>query len=294
MSTSTDRIDQLALVWLLVPRQKSLVTDFAKQLRHVAKGADDAKRLARESIARLQGSGMLEKGRKLDISEAGRRRALEWLGASGLPAKSPLQWAKRTLLLRSLDVAPTNAAVNTAGTADVLAARILARRHKLDRRIEGDVSKVLAVLARRAVGLEEKDSFDFNEVFPAIFLADTKAAEPDEDSAPISATTSLRLEERDLRDFARIVADAARSSATGRWHGAVFISHVWNTLRAQGNVGITFERFKRRLIEAYQSDLVELSRADLVEAMPAADVSASETIHSGARFHFVRLEQLAS
>jgi len=40
--------------------------------------------------------------------------------------------------------------------------------------------------------------------------------------------------------------------------------------------------------------LIELSRADLVDAMPAADVSASETVHSGARFHFVRPEQLAS
>jgi beta-galactosidase GanA len=90
------------------------------------------------------------------------------------------------------------------------------------------------------------------------------------------------------------VTEAARSSTDGRWHGAVFISHVWKTLQARGIVGITFERFKRRLIEAYQKDLIELSRADLVDAMPAADVSASETVHSGARFHFVRLEQLAS
>lgn len=285
MSTSTDRIDQLALVWLLVPRQKSSVGDFAKQLGHVAKGADDARRLAEESIARLRGRGFLEPGRKLGVSEDGRRQALEWLGASGLPAKSPLKWAKSTLLLRSLDIAPTKAAVDSAGTAAVLAARILARKHNLDRKIEGDVSKVLAVLARRAVGLEEDDTFDFSEVFPAIFLAGAQTN---------GATNSLSLADRDLQDFARIVADAARSSATGRWHGAVFISHVWDTLRAKGDVGITLEKFKRRLIEAHQQDLVELSRADLVEAMPAADVTASETIHSGARFHFVRLEQLAS
>ena len=59
-------------------------------------------------------------------------------------------------------------------------------------------------------------------------------------------------------------------------------------------MGTTFEKFKRRLIEAHQDGLIVLSRADLVDAMPTADVTASETLHSGARFHFVRLEQLAS
>jgi hypothetical protein len=282
MSTSTDRIDQLALVWLLVPRKKSSLSDFAKQLQLVAKGADDAKRLATESVARLRKRGMIE-GRKLGISEAGKREALEALGVSRLPeSQTALQWAKKVLLLRSIEVEPTQAALNTAGMSDVLAARILARRHKLDRKVETSPSKVLAVLARRALGIEETATFKIQDVFPAVFLT--------ADSKP----ESLRLAERDLRDFASIVTDAARSSATGRWHGAVFISHVWETLRARGDVGISFDKFKRRLIEAHQSDLVELSRADLVDAMPAGDVTASETIHSGARFHFVRLEQLAS
>jgi hypothetical protein len=283
MITSTERIDQLALVWLLVPRKKNGATELAQQLKDVGKGADDRRRLAGECIARLRGRGMVQPGRRLELTEAGRNKALESLGVSRIPAsKTAWQWAKKVLLLRSLGVEPTPGAINTVSRADVLAARIVARRNRLDRKLETSATQVLAVLARRALGLEDAPSFKFHDAFSAVFLAGTPEPE------------SLRLAECELPEFASRVTDAARSSNTGRWHDAVFISHVWNTLRGRGDVGISFEKFKRRLIEAYQSDLLDLSRADLVDAMPAADVSASETVHSGARFHFVRVEQLAS
>jgi hypothetical protein len=297
-TSSTDRIDQLALVWLMVPRKESRVSGFYDQLKPVADGANDRKRLANESIARLRERGLIEPGSLL-LTEAGRRSAADILGISQIPPRKKLQWAKKVLLLRSLDVAPTSAA-KKGSVADVLAARIVARRHKIDHRIEADPSKVLAVLARRALGLEEKPTvLNVSDAFSAVVLMGLSPTPLDEDSTnghtgPASGTVSFRLEDCDLSDFAQRVTEAARSSATGRWHGAVFISHVWNTLRAHGEVGISFEKFKRRLIDAYQKDLIELSRADLVDAMPAADVSASETVHSGARFHFVRLDQLAS
>jgi hypothetical protein len=243
---------------------------------------------------------MLEPGSLLKLTEAGRRHALEVLGVSRIPeSKTALQWAKKSLLLRSIGTEPTPTAVKMAGVADVLAARILARRHKLDRKVEASASKVLAVLARRALGLEDGPPLKFDDAFSTIFLSGTSPAALDGDysnghAGTVSARVSLKLAECDLPEFARLVTEAARCSVSGRWHGAVFISHVWNTLRARGDVGITFENFQRRLIKAFQADLVELSRADLVDAMPAADVTASETIHSGARFHFVRLEQLAS
>lgn len=287
-TSSTDRIDQLLLVWLMVPRKESRAHGFYDQLKPVADGAADRKRLTHESIARLLDRGMLEPGGPLRLTEAGRRSAAEIIGGASIPeATKAREWAKKVLLLRSLDVAPTDAAIATAGTGAVLAARIVARRHDVDRKIEADPSKVLAVLARRALGLDEKSAaVKFGDAFAAAFLNGHSGAP--------SGRVSLRLEDCDLREFADRVTEAARSSTTGRWHGAVFISHVWNTLRARGDVGTTFDKFKRRLIEAYQKDLIELSRADLVDAMSAADVSASETVHSGARFHFVRPEQLAS
>lgn len=302
MSTSsTDRIDQLALVWLLVPRKESRVGGFSEQLKPLAEGADERRRLADESVARLRGRGMLEPGNRLQLTEAGRRSAAEVLGFGSVPGgRNALEWAKKVLLLRSMDVAPTPTAISTAGTGGVLAARIVARRHKVDRKVETDPAKVLTVLAGRALGLEEiPTALTFKDAFSAVFLKGHSPTPLDEDTAnghsgPVSSTTLLRLEHCDLHEFAQRVTEAARSAETGRWHGAVFISHVWNTLRARGDVGITFEKFKRRLIEAHQKDLIELSRADLVEAMPTADVTESETVHSGARFHFVRLEQLAS
>lgn len=295
----TERIDQLALVWLAMPRKESRINGFSTQLKHVPNWANDAKQLAQESIARLRKDDLIQPGNLLKLTEEGRRRALEALGVPRLPSmKQPFVWAKKVLLLRSIGTEPKPAAVNMAGQADFIAACVLARRHHLEQKPVASVSAVLAVLARRALGLEETPSFQFDEVFPAVFLRSTSTADHENgsgDSAvPPSSATALKLADCDLSDFANIVNDAARSSRTGRWHGAVFISHVWNALRARGEVGITFEHFQQRLVEAFRADLIELSRADLVDAMPAADVSASETVYSGARFHFIRLEQLAS
>lgn len=114
-------------------------------------------------------------------------------------------------------------------------------------------------------------------------------------SAPVAASRAsapaLNLGTCSLSDFARAVTHAAKTTRTGRWHGAVFISHVWSQLNDDhpAGIGITYDRFQRRLMEAFQDDLLELSRADLVEAMPHQDVADSELTHSGARFHFIRL-----
>lgn len=300
-TASNDRIDQLALVWLLVPRKVSRVADFATQLKHVASGVDDRKRMAAASIARLREGGMIQPTKRLELTEKGRQRALEALGVARVPqSRTAMQWVKKTLLLRSIGVEPTAAALMNVGEANVLAARLIARHHQIDRKIEASPSKVMAVLARRALGLEEQPDFKLDEAFSELVLRGGFVRTINGDgngvrrADPAFSTIALDLADCKLPEFADRVNDAARSSRTGRWHGAVFISHVWNTLRALGDVGITFEKFQRRLVDAHQADLIELSRADLVDTMTAADVSASETIHGGARFHFVRLEQLAS
>lgn len=301
-TSSTDRIDQLLLVWLMVPRKESRVSGFRDQLKPIAEAAEDRTLLANECVARLRQRGMLEPGSRLLLTEAGRRSAADVLGFPQVP-KGPraMEWAKKVLMLRSIgDAAPSSSAIKTAGTAGAIAAQIVARRYQVESKLASDPLQVLAVLARRALGLKERrDVLKFSDAFSAVFWTDNSPTPLDEDktnghAGPASGTVSLKLEDCDLSEFAHRVNEAARSSTTGRWHGAVFISHVWNALRGHGEVGISFEKFKRRLIEAYQKDLIELSRADLVEAMPAADVSASETVHSGARFHFVRFDQLAS
>jgi hypothetical protein len=309
-TSSTDRIDQLLLVWLMVPRKESPVSGFYDQLKPLAEGKDERKRLANESVARLRERGMIEPGRELQLTDAGRRSALDALGNATPPAKLTLPWVKRVLFLRGIGAEPTLAAISRAGSADVRAARVLLREYELDRKLERFASdprkhkqvasKVAAALARRALGVEETfDALKLNDAFAAVFLMARSATTLEDNitnghSGPASGTVALHLADSSLNDFAQRVTEAARSSTTRRWHGAVFISDVWEALKGRGEVGITFEKFKRRLIEAHQQDLLELSRADLVDAMSPADVSASETIHSGARFHFVRLEQLAS
>lgn len=103
---------------------------------------------------------------------------------------------------------------------------------------------------------------------------------------------SLGLGSCSLEEFATLVRRAADTTRSGRWHGSVFISAVWEQLQREGDPGITYDRFQRRLVQAYQDDLVELSRADLVDVMPPDLVRESETTLGGARFHFVRTDRL--
>jgi hypothetical protein len=93
-----------------------------------------------------------------------------------------------------------------------------------------------------------------------------------------------------LDEFARRVVAAARACPTGRFgDDKVFIAHAWRALRDEpGFRGMDLDTFKRRLAEANRARHLDLSRADLVEALDPTDVSASETVHFGAHFHFIR------
>ena len=93
----------------------------------------------------------------------------------------------------------------------------------------------------------------------------------------------------ELTTFAGDTLAAARGTKTG-WFGdnKVFISQVWNHLRAQREFATTtLARFKERLVEAHRRRLLELSRADLVERMDARDVAESETKYLDGVFHFL-------
>lgn len=92
--------------------------------------------------------------------------------------------------------------------------------------------------------------------------------------------------EETLSEFAARAVNTAKKAKTGRWHGNMFMAPLWR----QMSTTLTLPEFKARLFQAHQDGLLELSRADLVEAMPSKDVSDSEFTHSGARFHFLRVD----
>jgi len=71
----------------------------------------------------------------------------------------------------------------------------------------------------------------------------------------------------------------------------VFVSAVWHGLAKERRVaGMTFDSFKRSLVQAMRAGKVRLARADLIGAMDAKLVSDSEILDNGSTFHFV-LEQ---
>lgn len=187
---------------------------------------------------------------------------------------------------------------------DILHAEIpVADMERLRRAIEGMPFKAHALWALSHLLLEEGDRLgskiveEWAEEFTQhearrLRLARGRAAStaPAPRAQPPSPSArSLNLGTCSVQEFAAAVLKAARAARTGRWHGSVFVSGVWDELSAHGDPGLSLDRFKRRLFEAYQADLLDLSRADLVDAMPADEVAASEITHAGARFHLIRV-----
>ena len=92
--------------------------------------------------------------------------------------------------------------------------------------------------------------------------------------APLELTASNLLE----------VAENLPASA--KYHGRnVFL---WPLLQ---RFGLTPQEAKPALMKMHQNDEITLTRADLVEAMDPEMVRRSEVSHSGARFHFLTVEQ---
>jgi hypothetical protein len=111
-------------------------------------------------------------------------------------------------------------------------------------------------------------------------------------AAGVVDQTSTADHNGELTTFAADTLRAACGAKTG-WFGdnKVFISQVWNHLRAQREfAALTLAQFKERLVEAHRGRLLELSRADLVERMNADDVADSETRYLDGVFHLLRID----
>jgi hypothetical protein len=278
-------MDQAVLAWLLFPRQKPGPAALAKGIASLAEGDyEKAKSIVGKALTRLKALGLVAVKSPLALTEKGRRHTLEALGIEGLPRGVDFRWAKKLLVIRALGLPITSATIKGASAAGWLSARVLVEHYELNMPSDATLAQVAQALAWRALGIETKDPFNWQQAFAPILLREEK---PIEKTSPAPASSDDGLER-----FAHDVMEAARASPTGRWHDKkVFISHVWASLLRRGaSNGNTFEGFQRRLVEAHQARLVRLSRADLVEAMPPADVALSETAHLNATFHFVRID----
>ncbi|HYH66524.1 MAG TPA: hypothetical protein VD866_17655 [Urbifossiella sp.] len=263
-----------------------------------------------DALAELRADGLVTpKGQRL--TDAGRARALAFLGVEAVPGRG--DWAavkSRCLLPMALGRdAPTD--------AKRLAALQLTRALGLPLGPDPTLGAALEAVACRELGFPEVTTF---AALKRAALA--RAVGSDQPLAPKAAEVVvprvlLNLarggvrgailadwvagrpaprppadEPFDLEMFAATVQSAARDCPTGRFGGnKVFISHVWRQLRDEPRFApLGLDGFKAKLVDANRADLLTLSRADLVQLMDPADVRESETTFLTAVFHFVAAE----
>lgn len=84
-----------------------------------------------------------------------------------------------------------------------------------------------------------------------------------------------------------------RVGADGRFGAEnVFVSAIWHRIAGDRRlVDLSFDRFKRWLVNANRDGWLVLARADLVGAMDPRQVAESEIEDRGATFHFVLDQQ---
>lgn len=247
-----------------------------------------------ETIDELVGAGLIT-AKPLGLTDAGRARALEFLGVSELPTRT--NWGTiqaKILLPKALRLAAASEAKRKRiEKADGLAALLLRRRYDLAVPDDAGLTAVVsALLGAKRGGIAALRSLVLDGW--ADGEAPRPAAGPQLEPCPIAPPPDVsEPAEFDLPAFARTVRAAARDCPTGRFgDNKVFIAHVWRRLRDEpGFPAMDLPAFKSRLTEANNAGLLTLSRADLVEVMDQADVRESETRYLNAEFHFVLLEK---
>jgi hypothetical protein len=316
---STDRLADLILVRLLPsaksrPSPKKLRNDVGELLRRPLL----PERFA-DTLADLRAAGLVTP-RGQHLTDAGRARALEYLGAGGaeLPAKCDWRAIKcRYLVPKALGLSPTSAEdAKIFGNKDRLAAWLLKREFRLPIGTPATLRGVFQAMACQYLGYP--DQVELDDLIPVILgrqLGDdrTRTLEELGESAPpalLGAPKAGRDGQRaealagvfepedaaepfDLEAFANTVRAAARTCPTGRFgDNKVFISHVWRQLFDQPQIApLGLDRFKTKLLDANRAGRLTLSRADLVQVMDPADVRESETAYRNAVFHFILIER---
>jgi hypothetical protein len=272
-------------------------------------------------------AGFLTKGKRnaFALTDAGRDRALRFLGVAELPPRTNWSMVITKYLLPMATGLSANAAAQLK-KGDHLAALALKRKYGLAAGAGATVNQVLEAIVCKAVNFPEETTLDgllravlcrlmesesrltradLAKQLP-LFKTGLKRVHADEvrrklvrDWLTESAGTTPPDEPRpaeplDLAAFALTVQVlASHSPAEDRFHdNKVFIAALWRASQREPNFPrLTLPEFKQRLLEANARHLLHLSRADLVQAMDPQLVAESETSHLNATFHFVLLEE---
>jgi hypothetical protein len=324
-ATQTGPLADLILVRLLTEKrslgEKRLRADVGPFFRRPP--SDDQFAAVRDGLG-AAGLALVGTRGGLTLTDAGRARALEYLGVTELPARS--NWG--TIKAKFLVPKALGVSAGTVDTADKLAAVLLKRKLRLPVGTPATLAGVFNAIACREAGFpdvvvsdlrglrpyllgkaikspDQVDAEDVEKVAPRVLL-DAPAKRSRTDALRAVALLGLTGDEQeptrpsageagafDLEAFANTVTSAARKSPTG-WFGGnkVFISHVWRQLAAEPPFArLGPDGFRRKLVEANRERLLTLSRADLVQVMDPADVRESETTHLNAVYHFVLVER---
>jgi hypothetical protein len=319
-------VGDLILVRLLVAGAKPRMSDCWRQLSNFLPEPVDA--AGREKhVQVLVVAGML-KQRPMALTDAGRARALEFLGVPALEAGTT--WAglvNRHLILTALRVPRGDSRARKISKAEGLAAFVVNEHFEVQRRPESTLAEVLNALVCQQLGFPEAKNLREIKRLVLSRLVGSKemlrieqlrsqvprvAAGAQRSGARAirmailrrwlcasaggaEAESTLRRAEHpfELGEFAATVKAVARD-CPGGWFGdrKVFINHVWRHFGGQvGMPAMELPEFKARLVEANRARLLDLSRADLPDQLPAADVGESETHQENAVFHFIQSER---
>ncbi len=272
----------------------------------------------------LASAGFLTKGKRntFELSDAGRERALRFLGVAEVPSRT--NWS--TVIAKYLVPQAAGLSADAAtklNSGDKLAAYILKRKYGLTIAAGSTVNHALEALACQRLGfpsetsphgllcvvlsrLMESERLTKETLVKQLPLFETGLTAASADAARFklvrdwlsSAGALAPRESRDPEPFdlaafaATVRALAAGSLPQDRFHGnKVFIAALWRACQSEPSFPrVSLAEFKERLVEANSHNLLHLSRADLVQAMDPQLVSDSETVYLNAAFHFVLLE----
>jgi hypothetical protein len=273
----------------------------------------------------LASDGFLMKGKRntFAVTDAGRQRALHFLGVTELPAR--INWS--TVISKYLFPKATGLSASAAAkldNGDKLAAFILKRKYGLAAGAGSTVNGVLEAIACKQLGFSEETTLEDllcavlshligserlakEQLVKQLPLFETGLTAATADAVrgkvvrdwlgtevrPLPGREAPAPEPLDLNDFARTVrALAASSPPQDRFHdNKVFIAALWRASQREPSFPrLSLPEFKQRLVEANSRNLLHLSRADLVQAMDPQLVADSETVYLNATFHFVLLE----
>ena len=322
MPDTTDPLADLILVRLLMPGKKApAASAIHKDLAPLFRGGLTKERVA-DTLNELRSAGMLPpKGQVL--TDAGRSRALAYIGLAELPPKCNWGAIKAKFLVpNALGLKPwSEAEVARVGTADKLAAWLIKAKYGLP--VSADsLSGVLEALVCKLAGFPRCSSLkeltatvisrelqadpplpvkDAAKLAPRLLLGAAKPGLDGYRMKVLNGSYEDRVDPKpahsgvstDLQTFADHLNASATSSPTG-WSGddLVLISHVWNHVHRRPEFqSLDLPAFKMKLLEANRARLLTLSRADLAQALDPHDVSESETSYLNSVFHFIKIRK---